>query len=128
MRDQTDTHSAKTHRNDNILICTCSTPAAHYKIKLSHKKYTRVFAEIYAPTNTNVTVSIAIAITPFLSNQLNISIRTHQSRGSKHFPARMRFPTRYMEHITLPYYMKKGYKDAIPRITPDYTAFPKKTC
>lgn len=56
MRDQTDAHSAEAHRNDEILICTCSTPAAHYKIKLSHKKYTRVFAQTYAPADTNVTL------------------------------------------------------------------------
>lgn len=107
MRDQTDAHSAKTHRNDNILICTCSTPAAHYKIKLSHKKYTRAFADMYAPQDTNATASIAIAIAPFLGNQLNISIRTHQSRGSKQLPAGTRFPTRYGTHYVALLYEKR---------------------
>lgn len=81
-----------------------------------HTKSTHESAENYAPTITNVTLSTATAITPCLSNQLNISIRTHQ---------RCDFPPG-MENITLPYYMKKGYKDTIPRITGDYTAFPEK--
>lgn len=110
MRDQTDAHRAKTHRNDNILICTCSTPAAHYKIKLSHKKYTRAFAEMYAPTSANACLSIAIAITPLLRNQLNISIRTHQSRGSKQSPAGTSSPTRYGTHYVALLYEKRLQK------------------
>lgn len=86
-----------------------------------HTKSTSLCRNV-APTDTNVTLSIAKGITPFLSNRLNISIRRHQSRGSKQLPAGMRFPTRYGAHYVALLY-EKDYK--VPFITGDYSACQK---